>query len=375
MTDTHAPAQLPLVPRPLKAELFSSWLLRVATENHVSGRELICGFTSVYPNIPLPCSLDRAFNRAFLRAFSHFSRVHFHTLKALDLDSRLQRAHHAVLLRFPSISQPSPRCCEFRAGYTFCPFCIAQDSIIHVRWDWCFAGLVRCSVHNTLLQLGCQACGEPDPLTFGPALAIPSHACRSCGIDLTARTNRSRGTLARHIPAIDQAYRDALLSVAPNSALIGQVTDKQFQSFVDDILELLARKNHRRQMRRSKWQRNGSRSDQPRLIAIVDLILNAIPATDPQTRSNRHRRSLKLWTKILSSVHENDEYALQQSSRSWPAAVRARFDHARAHRERNKLRWRTDSLSVGSPGFKCNGHQEIRDLSATKSVATQKSGI
>jgi hypothetical protein len=53
MTDTHAPAQLPLVPKPLKTELFSSWLLRVAAENHVSLYELIDGFTSIYPGIPL----------------------------------------------------------------------------------------------------------------------------------------------------------------------------------------------------------------------------------------------------------------------------------------------------------------------------------
>ncbi len=190
---------------------------------------------------------------------------------------------------------------------------------------------------------------------------MPSHACRSCGIDLTLRTGRSKEALAGDITAIDQAYRAALMSVEPNSALLGQVSDEQFQSLVDDLLELLAREKYRQQIRCSKRQQKGSNSDQPRLAAIVDLILNAIPTTDPQTRSNRHRRSLKLWTKILSSVRENDEVALKRSSRSWPVAVRARFDH-----ERNKLRWRTDPLSAGSPGFKCCSHQEIRDLSAAR---------
>jgi len=154
MTSIHAPAQLPFVPRPLKIELFSSWLLRVAAGNHVSVYELISGFTSVYPGIALPCSLDRAIDRNFLRAFSQFSRVHFRTLNALDLDARLQRSDRAVLLRFPLSSKPSPRRCDLRAAYAFCPLCIAQDSIIHVRWDWCFAGLIRCSVHDALLQLG-----------------------------------------------------------------------------------------------------------------------------------------------------------------------------------------------------------------------------
>jgi hypothetical protein len=359
VTGTHAPAQLPFVPRPLETELFSSWLLRVAAENHVSVCELISGFTSVYPGIPLPCLLDRAIDRDFLRAFSQFSRVHFHTLNALDLDARLQRSDRAVLLRFPSSSKLSPRRCDLRAGYAICRPCIAHDSIIHVRWDWCFAGLIRCSVHDALLQLGCQACEEPDPLIFGPTLTIPSHACRSCGIDLTLRTGRSKEALAGDIAAIDQAYRAALMSVEPNSALLGQVSDQQFQSLVDDLLELLAREKYRQQLTRFNQQQKGPFSDQPRLAAIVDLILNAIPATDPQTRSNRHRRSLKLWTKILFSVRENDEVALNRSSRSWPVAVRARFDHARTHHERKKLRWRTDPLSAGNPGFKCSATLDV----------------
>jgi hypothetical protein len=374
MNATHGPAQLPFAPRPLKTELFSSWLLRVAAENHVSVCELISGFTSVYPGIPLPCSLDRATDRDFLRAFSQFSRVHFRTLNALDLDARLQRSDRAVLLRFPSSSKPSPRRCDLRAGYGFCPLCIAQDSIIHVRWDWCFAGLIRCSAHDAPLQLGCPDCEEPDPLIFGATLAILSHVCRSCGIDLTLRTGRSNEALARNIIAIEQAYRGALMSVEPNSALLGQVSDEQFQSLVDDLLELLAREKYR-QLRRSKGQQKSSFSDQPRLAAIVDLILNAIPATDPQTRSNRHRRSLKIWTRILSSVHENDNLALKRATRSWPVAVRARFDHALARYEWNKRRWRTDPLPTDSPGFKCCSHQEIRDLTAVKSLGKCKSGI
>ena len=144
---------------------------------------------------------------------------------------------------------------------------------------------------------------------------------------------------------------------------------------VDDILELLAHEKCRQQLKHCKRQQEGSISDQPRLATIADLILNAIPTTDPQTRSNRHRRSLKLWTKILSSIRENVEVALKKSTRSWPVPVRARFDHARTHHERNKLRWRTDPLSASSPGFNCSSHREIRDLSAVESVSDQKSGI
>ena len=154
------------------------------------------------------------------------------------------------------------------------------------------------------------------------------------------------------------------MSVEPNSALLGQISDEQFQSLVDDLLELLAREKYRQQIRCSKRQQKGSISDQPRLAAIVDLILNAIPTTDPQTRSNRHRGSLKLWTKILSSVRENDEVALKRSSRSWPVAVRARFDHARTNHQWNKY-----------GGGLIRYLPAVRDLSAVKSVGKQRSGI
>jgi hypothetical protein len=190
----------------------------------------------------------------------------------------------------------------------------------------------------------------------------PRSALCSCGTDLTLRTGRSEQALAGNITAIHQAYRAALMSVEPNSALLGQVSDEQFKSLVDNLLELLAREKCRQQLRHSKRQQKGSISDQPGLAAIVDLILNAIPATDPQTRSNRQRRSLKLWTKILSSIRENDEVALKRSTRSWPVDVRARFDHARTHHERNKLRWRTDPLFAVSPGFKCCSHRLSRNL-------------
>jgi hypothetical protein len=105
------------------------------------------------------------------------------------------------------------------------------------------------------------------------------------------RTGRSNEALAGNITAIDQACRAVLMSVEPNSALLGQVTDEQLQFLVDDLLELLARLKSIQLLSRSKWHKD-SISDQSKLAAIVDLILNAIPATDPQTRSNRHRRSL-----------------------------------------------------------------------------------
>jgi len=355
MKATYSPSQLPFVPTPLKAELFSSWVLRVAADNHVTARELMSGFTSIHPNIPLPASLDRSLNSAFLQSFSQFCRVHIRTLKALDLESRLKRPYRPVLLRFPARSKKSPRYCEIRAGYGFCPSCIAQDSIIHVRWDWCFAGLIRCSIHDIALELGCPVCKEPDPLAFGPVVANLLPACQSCGANLIVRTNHRCMPSAKDLTAINRAYRNALLCMPPKPELLGQATDQQFQSFVDDILRVLDREASRKQMRALTQKLDNMFPEQPRLEAIAGLILNAIPSSDRQTRTNRHRRSLKLWTKILAGLPERNAFTLKQASYSWPSSIRFRFAHAYSCYERATLRWRAFSRSThydGSPGFK-----------------------
>jgi hypothetical protein len=74
--------------------------------------------------------------------------------------------------------------------------------------------------------MGCFGCGEPDPLTFGPTLMGTSRTCQSCNIDLTLQANPINKISIRNIAAIDQSYRNTLLSVVPNSTLLGQATDE-----------------------------------------------------------------------------------------------------------------------------------------------------
>lgn len=222
--------------------------------------------------------------------------------------------------------------------------------------DSCAVGLVLCRADwllcpplSTLARL--PDMWRADPFIFAATWTDPSRGCRSCGTDLTLRTNPSSEKLTSEITAINKAYRDALLSITPNSTWLGHVTSAQFQSFVDDTLQLLERQNHREQMRCGKRRQNTFASGQTRLSAIVDLILNAIPTADRQTQCNRHRRSLKLWTKILSSVHELEVCGMKESSRCWPATIRVRFDHAWANHERTKRWWRTDHQTFGSPAI------------------------
>ena len=215
-----APARLPFAPKPLKMELFSSWLLRVAAANHVSARELLNGFSCLHQGIALPISLDSCLDLAFLRAVSRFCRVPIRSLQGLDLQARLQPTQHALLLRFGAVPRSCPRHCDLRVGYAFCPLCIAHQNIVHVRWDWSLACLIRCAVHGTPLQLGCHVCRERDPLSFGPTVALPIRACRSCGADLARGTGAPCGPRSSEIAAVERAYRDALLGVAPSTTVV-----------------------------------------------------------------------------------------------------------------------------------------------------------
>ena len=192
MSTTFAPAQLPIAPRPLPSELFSSWMLRVASANCISLLELLEAFEFNYPEIPGLQSLDLcsstlvpSVNRALLQSSRR-------RLQALDLQRRVPHLQTALLLQFPSDPR-CPRRRHQRVGYAFCPMCIANQSVIHVHWEWCFACVVRCCIHRIPLQDACPDCGESDPLSFESPDLKPNHSCRACGGSLT----RSTGELSQ----------------------------------------------------------------------------------------------------------------------------------------------------------------------------------
>ena len=187
----------------------------------------------------------------------------------------------------------------WRLGYAFCPLCIAQQPVVHIRWDWCFACIVRCAIHRTSsLHFGCPGCGEADPLSLGSPLITASElACQSCGHHLGTRIDPPDDPQSEQgIQKVEEAYRAALLGTSPHPALLGKITDRAFRRFVDDMLELLV-----------YYSRPGARMQRlidhgttlmPRqhlLALIAGLISNAAPSCEAQQRRFRYSRSLKLW--------------------------------------------------------------------------------
>jgi hypothetical protein len=364
MSTTFAPAQLPIAPRPLQSELFSSWMLRVASANCISLLELLEAFELNYPEIPGLQSLDLCLPPSFLQSIARFCRVPVGRLQALDLQRRVPHLQTALLLQFPSDPR-CPRRRHQRVGYAFCPMCIANQSVIHVHWEWCFACVVRCCIHRIPLQDACPDCGESDPLSFESLDLKPNHSCRACGGSLTDPPI-SCPSVRRYEPAIqavEEAYRAALLGVSPHPSLVGKATDRAFRRFVDDMLQLLIsfpQPTYLPQTKRDKKTTLPPR--QSPFATIAELIANAAPSSDKRVQDFRYRQSIKTWTYLFSQISDSEEDTLDHASRHWPMALQRRF--ASALLRRTRRRWPYDRIRwmTACPGFKRSEAIVVRDL-------------
>jgi hypothetical protein len=325
MSPTVAPTKLPFAPRPYSSELSSSWLLRVATANLVSLRELLAGFESRYGQVLTNVPIDYGITDEAVAALAQFCRIVPAQIRALDLRERAPHLDPALLLRFSRTSLVwCPRCSLSRVRYAFCPRCLASQKMIHVRWDWSVACLIRCAIHRTPLLDGCPGCREPDPLTFSGFLSSASYACRTCGADLTASPKDAENVQRKSdIQAIEEAYRAMLLGVAPDPTLLGKVTNRAFRQFVEDILQLLTRNLNPY----SPWQTGSpalfSRRDI--LQIITALIENAAPSSDRRIRGRRYSRGLILWAALLGMLTDSAGEEIERSSPHWPVSLRRRF--------------------------------------------------
>jgi hypothetical protein len=352
MSSVFAPAQLPLAPKPLPDELLSSWLLRLAAANAISLLELLDGLRWRYPHSLHPGQLlDYSVPEATLQALSLFGRAPLSKLRNLDLSRRVPQVNYALLLRFPPLSLWCPRGSSWRVRYAFCPQCLVEQQITHIRWDWCFAALVGCVEHRSALLDACPACGAVDPLTFA-ADTLPPALCRLCGANLTQPSEESGSVLEEGaIDLIETAYRAALFGVDPHSQLLGKVTDRAFQGFVEDLLQILM----------ALLSADGPHSfgsllvPRRKLLTIIaDLVRNAAPTTDRNMGAARFRRSLTLWSNLFKLIPSLQGETLERSSRHWPPSLRRRFASALYHRRRKRWPFTPFAAKPFSPVFRCN---------------------
>jgi hypothetical protein len=351
MIVAQAPLQLPFAPKPFRRELFSSWLLRLADANCVTLDELLAGFQASYPSAPYAFSLDLNLDDVFLIFMARFSRVPFRTLSRLSVEKQVSNPEAALLLRFNNSSSGS-RQLSRRLGYSFCPYCIAHQNFVHVPWEWTFAGLMHCSVHGTLRDVGCPSCGDRDPLPFGLTPAADHVPCQSCDANLLDDLTRKGRDLSSHtVLAFERAYRAALLG--DDLAMLHGASSAQFRQFVDDTLRLVVNLLDERPLARYGKLRPSPRSSWQELIGTVSqLVLNASTDCDMYERRARYRKGLKVWKSLLVPLTPEARRSLARVSRAWPPSLQRRLASALKHTTRR------NSFYVASAPI-----HSVRDLS------------
>ena len=357
-TVIHAPAQLPIAPRPISTELLSSWLLRVAAANQLPFSEFLDAFESQYGSVLTNVPIDYAVPNDGVMALSRFCRVAPRAIRMLDLSQRLPNLTAVMLLRFRS--GWCPPYARDRVRYSFCPSCLAEQKVVHVPWDWSLSCLSRCSVHRRPLLEVCPVCGESDPLAFTGPDSPSSLRCRSCDGGLVGTTHEiddGDGDLQM----VEDAYRAALEGTPPG--LLKKATDRAFRLFVEGTYALLTGS-----LNGCPTRETATFSRQDILEIIAGLILDVAPHTKGSARRRRGARSIRLWATLISVIPEYVGAMLEKTSVRWPAALRRRFLSALHYRTRKRWPYTPyrAAAQLGSPVKRA----EIANVYGLRSPAT-----
>jgi hypothetical protein len=115
------PDVLPLAPRPLQGELRSSWLLRVASANALTLRELMDALAARHPGAGIDDAfLDDGLPARVARALAQFARLPESVVHGLDLTDQLPGCPGAWMLRAPGLQVGGrDQVSDQRAAYAF----------------------------------------------------------------------------------------------------------------------------------------------------------------------------------------------------------------------------------------------------------------
>ncbi len=316
--------------------------MRVAAANAVSLAEVLGALQVHYPAAlrGVRC-LDWQVPEPTLAALAQFCRVPVAVLEALDLRQRVVDTQ-PLLLRFPTDGTTDlstaaldsyDRCHEWRLRYGYCVRCLSTQAVPHIRWDWCLAALIRCSIHRAPLQDDCPHCGDRDALHFAEGCEPAPPRCQSCGSSLGVGADSAAAPCDLELDdAIADAYRAVLRGVAPHPKLLGKATAREFRNFVHDMLELLERCVGQPPPYLCGWD-----TDRHDLMQIVgDLVRTAAPSANPKQQRRRYSRALVLWGMLVKFMGPTEGEELCSRSLRWPPALRRRWNSALLRRQRRR---------------------------------------
>src|SRR6516164_7273326 len=166
-----APRQLPMAPRPLRGELVSSWLSRVAAANCISLEELLDALCLVnqWSRCPSEC-LDMNLDPVMRLALSDFCRVPSEFVSQLTLERQFPGVPKEMFLSFPNFFGVSGCPMTSRVGYAFCPDCLHEAARTgdpcYIPAVWSLALLTHCRVHLRPLHSPCPFASSKSRCSF-----------------------------------------------------------------------------------------------------------------------------------------------------------------------------------------------------------------
>jgi len=156
------PPLLAIHPQPLNGESCTSWLVRLAASNRIKPSTLLSNY--VIKGQKTKTDYDR---------WSDSHKSNILALMAWDDDDVLNRTlltrwHHSIDVPETDGYFSYPQ--SWLTSYTntrYCPLCLAEDKLPHLRISWRLLILPICPKHRIFLQTGCNdpSCLYPNPNT------------------------------------------------------------------------------------------------------------------------------------------------------------------------------------------------------------------
>lgn len=174
-------------------ETLTSWLVRNAIANGSDPKSFALAVfkkdSTWYRDI------DRYFPTERIMRISKLCSLSTREIKALTLEPLIQKLSHKShkdnpYSKWQMITPIGLKGSVRTSGFYFCTKCLAYDGA-YLKKEWKFAWVIACPIHNNLLLLSCEKCGQ----VFSPHKIVYEsphlHICTNCGFDLSASSLES----------------------------------------------------------------------------------------------------------------------------------------------------------------------------------------
>lgn len=348
--------RLPVAPRPIKNELLSSWIARVAAVNGIGVSELI-KYVAPESKQAVIDNLDFNAPSTLLRELEEACRLSPRVLSAQDLHVAMPLAATSdLLLNSLHLDERPSRRSMLTPSCSACLQAYERHGVSPPYWkaEWALALLPRCPIHLSLLSSHCTHCFKgslailPDPTGKSTIVrcAQCSQAVHAPSVAIELRHRRSR---ARLVASMELALLSAYRGADPDPRWVGSVDAETFLTVVQDLLWILldgnfhagypligniapARDSEVDALDRRLWYRPlGQLSPRHRDIVVASLAVALL--------GQRARTSEPLCDWLPAIIGDLDTYPVSQACRfgsnirisemrerieGWPAAIRCR---------------------------------------------------